>query len=181
MNGVEVGMSVSGTSPSVNLPSQGGTYLLLMRLAHPTTLSVGRLGEYELPAGLYAYCGSARGVGGLRARVSRHLRQEKSPHWHIDSLTALVQVVELGWVESSERLECVWARKLSALPDVREPIPGFGSSDCACRTHLLALPEDGQGTLWQALGYPSRLTLPQPQGHVSSDRLPRTCDEPSAL
>jgi Uri superfamily endonuclease len=157
---VEIGMSVSGTLSSVNLPSRAGTYILLLRLARPATLSIGRLGRYDLPTGLYAYCGSARGPGGLRARINRHLREEKSPHWHIDALTALAPVVELGWIESTERLECVWAQKLSALPHVWIPIPGFGSSDCACRAHLLALPQVRQDTIWQALGHPSRLAVP---------------------
>ncbi len=77
-------MSVSGTPPSVNLPGRAGTYILLVHLTCPAVLSVGRLGTYPLPAGMYAYCGSARGAGGLRARINRHLRLEKPIHWHID-------------------------------------------------------------------------------------------------
>ena len=37
-------------------------------------ISIGRLGQQHFPIGDYFYVGSARGAGGLRARVGRHLR-----------------------------------------------------------------------------------------------------------
>jgi Uri superfamily endonuclease len=40
-----------------------------------------------LPAGRYLYCGSAKGPGGLKARLSRHMRRGKSVRWHVDQLT----------------------------------------------------------------------------------------------
>jgi Uri superfamily endonuclease len=39
------------------------------------------------PKGTYLYCGSAKGSGGITARVTRHCKQDKKPHWHVDELT----------------------------------------------------------------------------------------------
>lgn len=146
-------MAVTG-----NVPAAPGTYLLLVALDAQRVLRAGRLGSFVFEAGLYAYAGSAQGPGGLSARVGRHLRAGKAPHWHIDSLTAAGDVVEVWLRASPERLECRWARTLAALPGLSQPVPGFGSSDCACRAHLFRL---GDGTLraaWEALGRPERLT-----------------------
>jgi Uri superfamily endonuclease len=137
---------------AVALPAVPGSYLLLLDLAAPTRLTVGRLGTFDFPAGRYAYAGSARGPGGLRARVVRHVRAEKRLHWHVDYLAACAPVVEVWYVESGERLECVWAVRLSALPGAGLPVEGFGSSDCGCRAHLILLPEAvTDGALREAL------------------------------
>ena len=69
------------------LPAAPGSYVLLITVAAPLTIHAGRLGAIALSPGTYAYTGSALGPGGLRARVGRHLRAEKRPHWHIDALT----------------------------------------------------------------------------------------------
>jgi Uri superfamily endonuclease len=124
---------------AAGLPAAPGTYLLLLDLPMPTRLAVGRLGTFDFPAGRYAYTGSARGPGGLRARVGRHLRAEKRLHWHADYLSARASIVEVWYAESTARLECVWAARLSALPGASQPIDGFGSSDCGCRSHLIRL------------------------------------------
>ena len=114
----------------------------MFRLLQPHTLTVGRLGAFEFSPGSYVYVGSALGPGGLRARVARHLRAEKRPHWHVDALTAIAPVSEVWWAISPDRMECEWARALANLPGVTIPIPRFGASDCRCPGHLLAI---GQG------------------------------------
>jgi Uri superfamily endonuclease len=126
--------------PEPALPNTPGSYVLVLRLEAATTLHAGRLGVFTLAAGWYAYTGSALGPGGLRARVGRHLRADKKPHWHIDALTAAAAIPEVWAVESRERLECAWAAALAAHPEVSAPLPGFGASDCACNTHLLRIP-----------------------------------------
>jgi Uri superfamily endonuclease len=137
---------------AADLPPAPGSYLLLLDLDTPARLTVGRLGTFDFPAGRYAYAGSARGPGGLRARVSRHLRNEKRLHWHIDYLAARAPIVEVWYVESGERLECLWPARLSALPGASLPVDGFGSSDCRCRSHLIRLPDEvGEGALREAL------------------------------
>lgn len=66
-----------------------GTYVLLLSLARPSTLEVGALGTHRLPAGGYAYVGSAFGPGGL-GRVDRHREvaagERSVRHWHVDYL-----------------------------------------------------------------------------------------------
>jgi Uri superfamily endonuclease len=139
------------------LPPTPGTYVLIVRVDQPLTLTAGRLGTVGLPGGLAAYVGSAHGAGGLRARISRHLRADKPVHWHIDALTALAPVVAIWLRESPERLECSWAQTLAALATV--PIPHFGSSDCKCPAHLLTLPTGSIPTAWAALGRPVVISL----------------------
>ena len=56
-----------------------GSYVLVLHISR-----VAQLGAHGSKAGFYCYADSARGPGGLRARLSRHLRQHKKPHWHID-------------------------------------------------------------------------------------------------
>ena len=146
--------------PPVNLPAAPGTYLLIMRLDVPRRVMAGRLGAFELNAGLYAYVGSARGPGGLHGRVGRHLRESsKRAHWHIDALAAVAPIVEVWIVESRAHLECAWAGGVAGAPGVEKPISGFGASDCGCRTHLFALPSAGLDAVWEALGRPVRLRI----------------------
>lgn len=140
---------------ALHLPAAPGTYLLLMRLDVALTRSIGRLGTVTLAPGLYAYIGSAHGPGGLRARVGRHLRADKTPHWHIDALTA-VATIQAVWIAAApDRRECLWARTVARVPGVSVPVPGFGSSDCACATHLFALPPASVSLAWEALGQPA--------------------------
>lgn len=94
----------------------------------------------RLPPGLYAYCGSAYGPGGLRARIARHMKPDKTPRWHVDRLTAAGRIVRIAAHEGG--WECDLVDRLRAAGG-RTPLRGFGSSDCRrCRAHLLAL-EDG--------------------------------------
>lgn len=137
-----------------DLPAAPGTYLVWLRVKQPVRIAVGRLGDHALTAALYVYVGSAHGPGGLRARLRRHLRFDKIPHWHIDALTIAVPVVALWVTASSERAECVWARTLAQHPNVIAPIDGFGASDCACATHLFRVPPGQLRALWAALGQP---------------------------
>jgi histidyl-tRNA synthetase len=89
-----------------------------------------------LPAGRYLYCGSAKGPGGLKARLSRHIRRGKSVRWHVDQLTEQGLVVG-SWIFLGGD-ECEVVQMCSHL---RMPVAGFGSSDCAtCRSHLLFWP-----------------------------------------
>jgi Uri superfamily endonuclease len=145
------------TFDTTELPQAPGTYVLIVRADYPLALTVGCLGTVELPGGLAAYVGSARGPGGLRARIGRHLRADKSVHWHIDALTALAPIVAIWLRESPERLECSWAQTLAALATV--PIPRFGSSDCRCPAHLFTLPAGSIQAAWAALGQPVVISL----------------------
>jgi Uri superfamily endonuclease len=44
-------------------------------------------------------------------------------------------------------IECSIAVRIRSLPGVSEPIPGFGSSDCRCRSHLFLLDDPTYNSL----------------------------------
>ncbi len=119
-----------------------GTYVLLIEVPDACVLAVGALGTCALPAGRYAYVGSARGPGGLRARLARHLAAAKPRRWHVDYLTARFPVTAvLAGADAASR-ECAWVQALLAIPAAYAPAPGFGNSDCrlGCPAHLVCLP-----------------------------------------
>ena len=105
-------------------PSLPGAYVIAIELADPLAVTLLGQAAIELPAGRYLYCGSAKGPGGLKARLSRHFRRGKSVRWHIDQLTERGSVVG-SWIFPGGD-ECELVRRFTQLPI---PIPGFGSSD----------------------------------------------------
>ncbi len=120
----------------------GGTYTLLIELPRSIELEIGALGTHVIPAGWYAYTGSAFGAGGF-SRIDRHRQvaagEHDVRHWHIDYLlghpaTTFVDVER----QPEEDVECAVA---DTLPD--SPVAGFGSSDCNCPAHL-AYDVDGE-------------------------------------
>ncbi|MBL7184044.1 MAG: GIY-YIG nuclease family protein [Anaerolineae bacterium] len=116
-----------------------GTYALVLRLACQAEIAIGRLGTFTFPAGYYLYVGSALGTGGLEARLARHRRRDKKLRWHIDYLLEHAQLVEVWSAVSTDKLECLWAQAARELPGGEIPVPGFGSSDCRCPSHLIYL------------------------------------------
>ncbi len=129
------------------LPTEKGTYILLMNLANPQALTIGRLGRFEFAAGWYAYVGSAFGSGGLAGRLRHHLKPAPRPHWHIDYLRQVAPLVELCYTTSETRLECAWANALRQMPGAEIPIPRFGASDCRCEAHLFRFVIENRPTL----------------------------------
>lgn len=120
-----------------DVPSFPGAYVLAIKLAESVTVALPGKPATILAPGGYLYCGSARGPGGLRARLRRHVRRGKAVKWHIDRLTE-AGIVRGAWI-FRDGDECELAAALSSLP---APIAGFGSSDCArCRSHLFSWPE----------------------------------------
>ena len=118
--------------------SDRGTYALLLRLDTPQTLVVGALGAFAFPRGWYLYLGSARGPGGLNARLARHRRQgDKRFHWHVDYLRAVTALVQVWTHVGKTRQECAWASAAAALSGASIVAPRFGASDCRCPAHLL--------------------------------------------
>ena len=114
-----------------------GSYVLLIELPEEQTIAIGGLQDVCFPRGCYAYVGSA--MGGVKSRVSRHLRRDKKPHWHIDYLLEKASVVDISVCQSEDRVECTIAQALGSQFD---SIPGFGSSDCRCRSHLFFTAEE---------------------------------------
>ena len=123
---------------------------------------IGRLGSFCLPAGHYFYVGSARGAGGLQARVGRHLRGDGAQHWHIDYVRDVAVVREVFYTVTDRTLECKWSQALAQLPYACIPVPYFGASDCrsGCRAHLIAFPRrTGIAQLQPVLEHAARLPL----------------------
>jgi Uri superfamily endonuclease len=121
------------------LPSTPGNYALALRIDVPSTIQIGRLGSYTFSVGNYLYLGSARGPGGIGARVRRHLRDasQKQHHWYIDWLWEVAHPTGVIWSHTSKTRECEWAKIFIPFSS-REPIR-FGTSDCRCEGHLLRL------------------------------------------
>lgn len=119
------------------MPATGGAYALYFKLSEQVELPIPRLNNPTLDPGTYVYAGSAYGPGGIRARVSRHLRTGKKPHWHIDHLSNVTTCTRVETYTGG--IECdVVADLLAAGADT--PVPGFGSSDCkTCAAHLVRL------------------------------------------
>jgi len=136
------------------LPALPGAYVLELYLPQEASIVIGRLGERCFPAGAYLYLGSARGPGGLKGRLNRHLQPDKAGplHWHIDYLRCIAQVRAIAYlvqqeIYPTEPLECLWSQALVQDPGSSVPLPGFGASDCrlGCPAHLIAFPGVGQG------------------------------------
>ncbi len=108
-----------------------GSYILLIQLPEEQTIAIGRRQTWCFPGSFYAYVGSA--MGGLTPRLRRHLGDHKRLHWHIDYLLQKASIKSILLCETEDRVECAIARALSHQFD---SIPGFGSSDCKCRSHL---------------------------------------------
>ena len=113
-----------------------GSYTLLIKLPQAQTITIGSLSDVYFPQGYYAYVGSA--LSGVKGRLSHHLNRNKKSHWHIDYLLQKASITDVIIGESEGRVECTIARALSAQFDF---IPGFGSSDCHCTSHLFLAAE----------------------------------------
>ena len=122
------------------LPPEKGNYVLLFEIKKQVLVTIGSLGKQTFPVGHYVYVGSALGSGGIRARLSHHLKPSPKPHWHIDYLKPHINWLMVGWLVTCERLECVWTHKLIK-DGASAPICRFGASDCKqkCPSHLLLL------------------------------------------
>jgi Uri superfamily endonuclease len=123
---------VKAVYPTIDIRPVKGSYVLLIELPEERTITAGSLKDIRFQSGCYAYVGSA--LGGLRSRLSRHLRRNKKLHWHIDYLLRWASISDIIICETEERIECIIARILSRRFN---SIPGFGSSDCKCASHLL--------------------------------------------
>ena len=114
-----------------------GSYILLLYLPVDTTLTVGKLGIVDFPAGWYTYIGSAFGAGGLVSRIRHHLQASEKPHWHIDYLRQEAILQEIWLSPDTERREQAWVDLMLEIPGATILVEGFGASDSSQETHLL--------------------------------------------
>jgi Uri superfamily endonuclease len=119
----------------LQIPSDPGTYALILKNISHKKVQIGKWGQIQLKPGFYIYVGSAFGPGGLKARLSRHLRIKKTKRWHIDYLRDFVSPYSVWYSYDSDHLEHRWALAICNINGM-VPIKGFGSSDCKCIAHL---------------------------------------------
>ncbi len=121
--------------------SEKGGYVLYLVLPKDTAIKVGSLGSLNFKKGLYAYVGRAK--RNLLWRVLRHIRKNKAKRkrWHIDYLLEHAHVILVSLYDIAKTSECERSLLLrEALGG--EIIPGFGSSDCKCPSHLIYIGPD---------------------------------------
>jgi Uri superfamily endonuclease len=110
-----------------------GTYCLILSCKEDKEIIVGKLGKIKFLPGYYAYIGSA--LNSMDKRVKRHMENKKKIFWHIDYLTSNKNFKPHGAyiINDKNRIECLKAAEIQkSMPS----IPGFGSSDCSCSSHL---------------------------------------------
>jgi len=124
-----------------------GIYTVIIQLKAPVNMRIGALGRVRLLKGIYLYTGSARGSGvsSIEGRVSRHLRKTKRNFWHIDYLLEheLSRTIAIVYSETERRIECKVNESIGSELEASSPAAHFGSSDCACQTHLLQVADAG--------------------------------------
>lgn len=139
-------MSEVAKNPSVpkSFPLKG-VYTLIVFLKGGTTIGVRDLGLFDFKKGYYAYTGSATGEGALslQKRVARHLRKDKTMHWHIDFFleNKNAEIVTVITAESNRNRECQVNGAIKNLRGATIPVAGFGAADCKqrCGSHLVRL------------------------------------------
>lgn len=131
-----VDSNVNKVSSATNFDfSRKGVYCLIFENLE-CTLQVGKKGEFPFKKGYHIYVGSALGPGGLK-RMQRHIRfsrdKDKNPKWHVDYLHfgPSFRLVSAVFAATPERLECTLARAVGG-----PCVPGFGCTDCTCRSHF---------------------------------------------
>ena len=117
-----------------------GTYALVFESEGNKQLVIGKLGILNLQPGYYVYVGSAFGPGGLKARIGHHCNTSSSPHWHIDYLSKYLSPAEVWYTYDATYREDHWSQVLANARGASIPLPGFGSSDCHCISHLYFFP-----------------------------------------
>ncbi|MDD1777457.1 MAG: GIY-YIG nuclease family protein [Candidatus Helarchaeota archaeon] len=117
-----------------------GIYALIIKNQKDQTLQIGKLGKFLFPKGLYVYIGSALGTSAtsLEHRLPRHISRTKSIFWHIDFFlqAEFVEILTIFYAITSEKKECQLASTVSQIENAQIIIDRFGSSDCACKSHL---------------------------------------------
>ena len=143
----DVGCSI-GELILLRSPQPGRTYVLLLALSRRQDLHIGGLNRVSFPSGTYLYIGSAK--SNMEARIRRHLGDKKRKYWHIDYLLSSPHSrIQEVWTSPLGQ-ECPTAGALRAAG--YGATRGFGSSDCACRSHLFHIPPAQRLRLKRLLG-----------------------------
>ncbi len=116
-----------------------GTYLLEIYAPEEFEIKAKKFIGVKFPPGYYYYSGSAQ--KGYNARLTRHLKESKTLHWHIDYLTTKKsnKITTIFLFENAPReRECEVVQTLINEFHMDDSFSGFGNGDCkTCGTHLL--------------------------------------------
>ena len=106
-----------------------GCYVLALIVGNNLEVRT-RSSFFQIPKGVYFYVGSARGAGGVKARVFRHILRQGRRHWHIDHLLGAEEVRVSGFyaIPSQKQWDCE-VEVARALSTALKPVPGFGCTD----------------------------------------------------
>ncbi len=111
---------------------------MILYLSEDRKITIGKLGSFEFPRGIYLYVGSA--MGGFRKRLKRYLAERRKLRWHIDYLLQYAEIMGILLIPSSSRIEEAVASRLAVC--FKPFIEGFGASDANSRTHLFYLGDE---------------------------------------
>lgn len=109
-------------------------YVVHLLIDSELSVTIGKLGVFTFPKGLYLYVGSAK--KNIIARLKRHLQKEKKHRWHIDYVRPYGEIIKIE-TYPNEMTECELLKKLQLNVNGQLLIKGFGSSDCKCRSHFI--------------------------------------------
>jgi len=146
---------INTTHQGEGVPGRPGIYMLILEILEDIEVNVGRLGTLRFDKGIYMYVGSARGPGGLRARLMRHCRGPTRTKWHIDYLTSNsnVRVTAAVIAEANFDLEeAIAGGMLRQEYCIKPAIKGFGSTDKTSYTHLFTCTCSMQKCITTAMG-----------------------------
>ena len=108
------------------------SYQIHINLKKNIEITIGKLGTFVFPRGLYVYTGSAK--KNIDKRIKRHFSHNKNLFWHIDYFLANKDT-EIIKIEKKNIFEC----DLNKMTKGRIIVNCFGSSDCRknCKSHLI--------------------------------------------
>uniref|UniRef100_A0A7C2FDC7 DUF123 domain-containing protein n=1 Tax=Thermosphaera aggregans TaxID=54254 RepID=A0A7C2FDC7_9CREN len=112
-----------------NILDMPGCYVLALIISKNLEVRT-RSSFFQIPRGVCFYVGSAKGPGGIKARVFRYLLRKDSEHWHIDYLLGYDEVFLAGFyvISCSRGIDCE-VEVAKSLATKLQPIPGFGCTD----------------------------------------------------
>lgn len=123
------------------MSKQKGVYLLFFTISSEIETEIGKLGRYSFLPGRYVYVGS--GMGGVFARVKRHLCGCQCKRWHIDYLLEKTENRKaVIYLTDCKEMECSLSQMVKNIAGSQNPVKGFGSSDCSCYSHLYLISDE---------------------------------------
>lgn len=109
-------------------------YAIFLNVPANQEITIGKLGNYYFPKGMYIYVGSAK--KNIEARINRHEKIDKKLKWHFDYLRPFGEITKIITYENVIG-ECELAEKIRKEYGGTYLVKKFGSSDCRCTSHLI--------------------------------------------